>query len=237
MLGLAAATSIKISPILLLVVAIAGRDWRTVARVAGIVFVLSVVAVGLYGWTPWAGFVAVLPSLAAGEAGGVNLSTGSAVGRFLRAPGVTPAFADGLAALSSLALIGWGLWVIARASKSARLERESFAVSLATMASSLVWYHSLTLLVPSIAVLLFQTPGRRFLPPAPCNRCPPRRQPLDNHRAQRPGIDPDRPRVGGPVCRAAAGSNDRFACGAVVGVAPCDVTPNRLVTTDRPPPR
>ena len=74
---------IEISPILLLVVAIAGRDWRTVARVAGILFALSVVAIGLYGWTPWAGFVAVLPSLAAGEAGlDGSSSTGATIGRF-----------------------------------------------------------------------------------------------------------------------------------------------------------
>ena len=88
-LGLAAAISIKISPILLLVVAIAGRDWRTVARVAGIVFALSVVAIGLYGWTPWAGFVAVLPSLAAGEAGLGRSLDGRDDRPIVRATGVT----------------------------------------------------------------------------------------------------------------------------------------------------
>ena len=94
-IGLAAAISIKLTPAFVLVVSIARRDWMSVVRVIIGVIALMLASIGLYGWTLWASFASVLPSLAVGDRAWVNVSPPASIGRLTHQLGASDAIVTG----------------------------------------------------------------------------------------------------------------------------------------------
>ncbi len=114
---------------------------------------LAAFSVGVYGTKPWRGFSNILPLLAAGDTSGSNQATSVLVVKFASAIATPAPIATALGVLIPAALVGWWLWTLARQAPGRSFATELFGVSVLTTASTIVWYHQLTLLVPAIVVL------------------------------------------------------------------------------------
>jgi len=152
----AVATLVKLTPIPLLVTAVAARPSRTVA-VATIVAICGVSALlNLQAWVDW---VAVLPNILRNEmsTGGSNLSPAHLV---------VDLGLRGLAGVVELAVAGgFAIWALAYA----RIDRElspravSVAIAATTFASSTMWDHYLAVFVPLTLFWWFRVGVRRRL--------------------------------------------------------------------------
>lgn len=162
--GIAAAIALKMSPVLLVGSPIVDRNWREVARIGAAALAIAGASIVLFGWAPWRDFGSVLPALALGDRSWANQSVQATIARLARAGGASPVVALLLAVSSTAVWIAWWLWTLARTRTAARIDRELFGICIIVVATPLVWYHTLTLLLPPIVVLLARANWDQLLP-------------------------------------------------------------------------
>jgi glycosyl transferase family 87 len=169
---IAAAASLKVSPILLLpLVARLGR-WRMAIIGAGALTGLTIVTV-LLAPGSWQFFTTVLPRIGLGTANWDNGSINGLVSRIVElAPALlgsaTTTLAKAVIALATVAVIGVTLWQARGGSDAAWTVRLSFAALVTSLliVSSVTWQHHLvTLLLPlatAMAWIAVRRPGARY---------------------------------------------------------------------------
>lgn len=161
-LSLALVILIKLTPGLLLLWPLLRGDWLRIVRVAGLLLLLCLPSLAIFGMTPWQQFANIAPQLLVGTprnpynqalvAQLVVLTEHASYGEQI-ALGLGRGFT--LLLLASWALVAWRR----RASAEDGVAL-AYGVAVVTLASSLIWYHHLVFLVIPLAWLGFAAPAR-----------------------------------------------------------------------------
>ena len=169
---IAAAASLKVSPIFLIALFARLGRWR-IAVLGGVMLVTITAVTMLAAPGSWQFFTVVLPRIGLGTANWDNGSIDGLVSRIvLLAPdlfgGATQTVARGMIAAAAVLVIGTTLWLARRGREQAWTLRLSVAALMTALliVSSVTWQHHLvTLLLPiatAIAWITVRRPGARY---------------------------------------------------------------------------
>jgi alpha-1,2-mannosyltransferase len=165
--GLALAISIKMTPVILLAIPIARKDWRRCIRVLAGVAALSAISGVLFGATPWVGFLEVLPRVFRGYPDPINQSLRPLAQWLLSGTTLSVQVSTWLAVwlgrAFSIAVLG--IWIASAfllPSGKSPLALASLGIVTMTISSSLIWFHHLVFLtIPLAYLILGQEAGQR----------------------------------------------------------------------------
>jgi hypothetical protein len=148
-LGLAAAISIKISPIILVAYPLLRGDWQRLIRISLSLLILITLSILFFGAPPWFDFLKILPEIAKGYPG-MNNETIDTLSKWLA--GNAPVWTRPV--FSIIVLVSWLAALIRFRNNTNETEILNFGIVSMTISSSLIWYHHLVFLLVPIAHLL-----------------------------------------------------------------------------------
>lgn len=150
--GLAAAISIKISPILLVAYPLLRSDWQRLIRISLYLLFLATLSIFLFGLPTWFDFLKILPEVARGYPG-MNNQTIDTLVKWLAGSDIEwirPLF-------STFALVFWIVALVHSRKHVNATAALNFGIVTMTISSSLIWYHHHVFLLAPIVYLLLST--------------------------------------------------------------------------------
>lgn len=156
--GLAAAISIKISPIILVAYPVFRGDWQRMFRISLLLLILIMLSILFFGIPPWLDFLKILPEIIKGYPG-MNNETVDTLFKWLASSTPTwtrPAFSISI-------LFSWIVALIYSRNSSNAIAILGFGIATMTISSSLIWYHHLVFLLVPIMYLLLSAKSTRSL--------------------------------------------------------------------------